>query len=84
MKKTYREIINCCEVKNRNDFKDKFSKDFLQLLLNYLHKTSQQILSLTEQKKILLLLYDFWRGMREQGRDNRLLDAAVTMHKRLA
>lgn len=43
--------------------------------MNYVHKTwgnLQKTLTLTEQKKIILVLYDFWKAVKDIVKDSKM------------
>lgn len=43
----------------------------------------QKVLTLAEQKKVLLLLYDFWKLVRETVKESRLFEVALAVQRNL-
>jgi hypothetical protein len=88
MRKTLKEVLNCCEVldKARLDFKERFVREFYGQVVDYVQKTwavSQKGQSLTELKKLLVLLSEFWRSVKETVKDSRMLECAIGIHRQL-
>lgn len=45
--------------------------------------SNQKVLSVGEQKKILLLLFDFWGLIEDVLKESRLFDVLLLIHKNL-
>lgn len=55
-------------------------------MLNYINKTKGNLhksFSLTEQKKLMLLLFDIWKLVKDIVKDGKMFDGAIAMHKRM-
>lgn len=43
----------------------------------------QKTCGLNENKKVILILYDFWKCIKDIVKDNKLFEASILMHKML-
>ena len=61
-------------------------REFHNQMLNYIHKawgSEQKTISLVEQKKVIMLLNDLWKHLKEIVKENKLFEGVVVMQKRM-
>ena len=88
MNKAIKEISNCCDVleKSRTEFKERFIKEYHHYVFNYVNKTyaiTEKSLARNEQKKVIIILYDFWKQVKNVVKDSKIYEISISMHKKL-
>ena len=83
-KRYMREFINACIVKvvSVKKIKELFIKEFNDLIAQYLYKNwaqLKQLFTLIQLKKIIIAIYELWKLMKDDIKDDRLLTGSISI-----